>query len=93
MYQNVCVMNSECFGEYALQVNMLIIQSKGSSILISFNNSILCSVVSGSTEIDECEADPCVAGLCVDKVDGYECRCDEGFTGTNCDTRTCSRLH
>ena len=36
-------------------------------------------------EIDECEASPCVNGECVDKLLDYECRCERGWNGTNCD--------
>ena len=37
-------------------------------------------------EINECAPDPCVHGTCQDQVNDYECTCDAGFTGTNCET-------
>ena len=36
-------------------------------------------------EIDECESNPCMHGLCEDKLNAYECFCDQGWIGTNCD--------
>ncbi|MCX4244768.1 hypothetical protein [Paraliomyxa miuraensis] len=37
------------------------------------------------TEIDECEANPCVNGDCEDQVNAYECACSPGWTGTDCE--------
>ena len=36
---------------------------------------------------DDCESNPCENdGTCTDMGDGYECECENGFTGTNCET-------
>ena len=37
-------------------------------------------------DIDECESAPCVRGTCTDQENGYECTCEDGFTGMDCDT-------
>ena len=37
-------------------------------------------------EMDECVTDvPCVNGDCVDLRHGYQCNCEPGWTGQNCD--------
>jgi hypothetical protein len=41
----------------------------------------VCAVL----DIDECASSPCINGECVDKVNGYTCVCDAGWTGTLCD--------
>eukprot|EP00058_Branchiostoma_floridae_P026676 XP_002612167.1 hypothetical protein BRAFLDRAFT_88906 [Branchiostoma floridae] len=37
------------------------------------------------TDIDDCAANPCVNGDCVDGVNSYTCTCFPGYEGTNCD--------
>ena len=37
-------------------------------------------------DIDECATNPCNHGSCQDKINGYHCNCEPGYTGTNCDT-------
>ena len=44
-------------------------------------NVFYCLVV----DIDECASQPCVHGECEDRVDGFTCHCDAGWTGKHCD--------
>lgn len=37
------------------------------------------------TNINECESNPCIYGMCSDKVGGYECECEEGYEGVHCE--------
>ena len=37
-------------------------------------------------DINECEPNPCQHGTCTDLENDYECECDPGFTGANCET-------
>ena len=38
-------------------------------------------------DIDECESNPCPENSeCEDDVNGYECICDDGWTGPDCET-------
>ncbi|KAJ8679887.1 hypothetical protein QAD02_015674 [Eretmocerus hayati] len=45
------------------------------------------------TNINECESNPCIEGVCMDRVGGYVCDCDEGFEGDHCQIEIdeCSR--
>ena len=37
---------------------------------------------------DECLLNPCNGGECVNKIGSYECHCQSGTTGKNCETLT-----
>ena len=38
------------------------------------------------SDIDECAINPCRNnGTCIDGIDGYSCKCKQGFNGTNCE--------
>ena len=43
-------------------------------------------------EIDECESSPCVTGTCIDKENGFQCKCEPGFSGVFCEKRMCLLL-
>ena len=36
-------------------------------------------------DIDECHEEPCEHGRCVDGINSYTCRCDNGYTGEHCE--------
>ncbi|XP_014215868.1 protein crumbs [Copidosoma floridanum] len=58
-----------------------------------------CICVAGVTgknceiNINECESNPCLEGVCMDKIGGYTCECNEGFEGEHCqiDIDECKR--
>ena len=37
------------------------------------------------SDIDDCAGGPCVNGKCIDGVNSYECKCNPGYDGTNCE--------
>ena len=44
-------------------------------------------------DIDECASSPCLNGAtCEDEVNYYTCTCDDGYTGTHCETGNCETL-
>jgi len=44
----------------------------------------LCGVLTGANcevNLDDCQSNPCDYGRCIDKINGYECACEPGYTG------------
>jgi len=37
------------------------------------------------SEVDDCQSNPCVHGICVDALYTFKCQCESGFTGATCD--------
>ena len=37
-------------------------------------------------DIDDCDSSPCQHGTCIDRVNGYDCDCDSGYSGDDCET-------
>ena len=38
--------------------------------------------------INECASSPCQnKGICLDKINSYQCRCQTGYNGTNCENK------
>ena len=38
------------------------------------------------SDINECQSSPCEnGGICKDFVNGYNCKCDPGYEGPNCE--------
>ena len=46
----------------------------------------VCSGVDCSVNTDDCAADPCIHGSCIDLINDYRCICDLPYTGMNCTT-------
>lgn len=43
------------------------------------------NIPSKCDDYDECQINPCLNGSCTDKLGGYSCDCDIGFSGSDCD--------
>ncbi|KAI0218171.1 hypothetical protein LSAT2_030102 [Lamellibrachia satsuma] len=59
--------------------------------VVSWRDMSMADLVGTSTQIpslcdvtDDCAPAPCGNHTCVDKLGGYDCRCDDGFTGRHC---------
>lgn len=45
------------------------------------------------TDIDECDLDPCLnGGTCENHNGTYNCSCDDGYEGENCETANCDEI-
>ena len=61
-----------------LKVKGKIVGTKLKHLYVLFINHIFL-------DVDDCLHSPCVNGDCVDLQNGYQCNCEEGWTGQNCD--------
>ena len=51
------------------------------------NRHVFIKIIFIFADIDDCASQPCKNnGTCGDKVNDYVCRCQEGFTGKQCET-------
>lgn len=63
-------------------LNLLITPEK----IISGRFQLTCPLLV-VTEINECLSQPCLnGGACRDSVGSYHCQCNQGFSGTRCQT-------
>lgn len=46
------------------------------------------NIPSSCDDENSCELDPCKNGVCIDTLDGFECKCYAGFYGETCDWNT-----
>ena len=55
---------------------------------VNSNKNQLCDLIFFlSLETDECLSAPCQnGGTCTDLINAYNCTCEEGYEGTNCET-------
>ena len=51
-----------------------------------FQRYKLCTVDLAEFDGDSCESNPCIYGNCVDGVYRYNCICDHGYIGVNCES-------
>ncbi|XP_041473393.1 hyalin-like isoform X2 [Lytechinus variegatus] len=51
----------------------------------SSGNNGSCDI-SITVDTDQCLSSPCINGVCIDRVNSFECICDPGFDGPICDT-------
>ncbi|XP_072033451.1 uncharacterized protein [Amphiura filiformis] len=88
--QNLCIENTLC-ADLSPCLN-------GASCHRSSNSEgYVCDCLPGYTgnhcqiDIDECESNPCVNGLCYQGVNSFLCSCSNGYEGTDCsiDTDEC----
>ena len=60
---------------------LLILQVQSNITVFNFLSYLL------KTDIDDCTSHPCKNnGNCTDRVNGFNCSCAPGFSGTQCET-------
>ena len=65
-----------------MQFNYCDCKKKYISCIIFLISDIYAPVI----EVDECESSPCLHGNCTNGKNGFTCECQDGFTGSSCET-------
>ncbi|OWF51465.1 sushi, von Willebrand factor type A, EGF and pentraxin domain-containing protein 1-like [Mizuhopecten yessoensis] len=55
------------------------------SILNATMNDAFIQIPSVCDDVNECDSSPCFRGNCTDDYNSYQCKCEVGFTGNDCD--------
>ena len=57
------------------------------NLLILPRKVVFSHILHFVTDINECSSNPCLnGGSCTDKINGYTCSCQPGYTGAQCQT-------
>lgn len=51
----------------------------------SSGNTGTCTITVTVPELDDCAEQPCVHGTCTDQIGSYQCTCEPGWSGEDCD--------
>lgn len=55
-------------------------------------NDLVIAGINCEINIDDCKRKPCDYGKCIDKINGYECVCEPGYTGERAQQHLCVRV-
>ncbi|CAB1319564.1 unnamed protein product [Coregonus sp. 'balchen'] len=50
----------------------------------NINECLSQPCINCEVNLDDCKSKPCDYGTCLDKINGYECACEPGYSGTMC---------
>lgn len=60
---------------------------------MELNDLVIVSAgINCEINIDDCKRKPCDYGKCIDKINGYECVCEPGYTGERAQQHLCVHM-
>ena len=64
-----------------------LLQSHSNGLMKTNGVGLIAGSPPNCLEVNECDSSPCVNNAsCKDRINGYECVCQPGFSGSNCET-------